>query len=80
MLQCVSECCSGLQCGVVWCSAVYLLWIVVCVDVVQCGAVCCSMVQCVAVCFRVLQWVAVRCSVVQCGVSFVNSHYTLTRK
>ena len=51
MLQCITVCCSVLQCAAVYYS------------VLQCITVCCSVLQCVAVYYSVLQCVAVYCSV-----------------
>ena len=59
VLQCVSVCCSVLQCVIlaVEASPPCDRWS---------GRVCCSVLQCVAVCRRMLQYVAVCCSVLQC--------------
>ena len=76
VLQCVSVCCSVLQCGdrgrTHFCVAV-------CCSVLQCVAVCCSVLQCVlhyvavccSMCCSTLQCVAVCCSVLQCHGTFV---------
>jgi len=53
------ECCSVLQCVVVYCS------------VLQCGAVCCSVVQCVLEWCRVVQCFTVSRSVFQEDCSVV---------
>jgi len=54
MLQCITVCCSVLQCVAVYYS------------VLQCIPVCCSVLQCVAVYYSVLQCITVRRSVFQC--------------
>jgi len=64
MLQCVVLCCSVMQSGAVYCSALQ--------RVESCVAACCSVLQRVAACCSVLQRVAacvvMCCSVLQCAV------------
>jgi len=68
---CVAVCCSVLQCGAVWYSVVWYMWIfdadALFVSHFYSTAWAYSVLQCVAVCCSVLQCVAVCCSVVQCS-------------
>jgi len=61
--QCVTVCCSVLQCSAAHGMQGSFIGIAVRRGVLQCVAVCCSVLQCVAVCCSVSQCVAVwRCA------------------
>jgi len=84
VLQCVSVCCSVLQCAqhrsrsLLMCRDMCVLQCVaVCYSVLQCVTVCYSVLQCVAVCCSVLQCVAVCCSVLQWVHCRSRSHICL---